>query len=227
MPNLDCWSNALKALSREGRDISLYLSSPRFSQEGESLDTLILGTFHGDEPEARLLATRFLAETAPISLNGRRVGVVPMVNPDGFERKNRVNAAGVDLNRNFPTEDWEELNAGTPYYSGPSPASEPETEFILKLLALFSPQKIITLHTPYRLINYDGPARELANAMADINGYPIAEDIGYATPGSFGTYTGKERGIPTITLELPEEGFDEEAIRQNILALQAAIHWPI
>jgi protein MpaA len=35
--------------------------------------------------------------------------------------------------------------------------------------------------------------------------YPIEENIGYPTPGSFGTWAGIERNIPTITLELDEE----------------------
>lgn len=34
---------------------------------------------------------------------------------------------------------------------------------------------------------------------------PLQESIGYPTPGSFGTWAGVEKGIPTITLELDEE----------------------
>ena len=35
--------------------------------------------------------------------------------------------------------------------------------------------------------------------------YPVEGDIGYPTPGSFGTWAGIEKNIPTITLELDEE----------------------
>ena len=38
-----------------------------------------------------------------------------------------------------------------------------------------------------------------------IMNYPVEESIGYPTPGSFGTYAGVERNIPTITLEMDEE----------------------
>ena len=33
----------------------------------------------------------------------------------------------------------------------------------------------------------------------------VKKDIGYPTPGSFGTYAGIERNIPIITIELDEK----------------------
>ena len=54
-------------------------------------------------------------------------------------------------------------------------------------------------------MNYDGPAKEIAERISEIIGYPAEGSIGYPTPGSFGTYCGVERNIPTITLELDEE----------------------
>jgi murein peptide amidase A len=213
------WIKALSGISREGREIEFYIA---FNDTPGPINTLILGAFHGDERESELLTSRFLASVSLEEWDAEhRVAVVPVVNPDGFH----VNAADVDLNRNFPTKDWAELNPDTPYYSGKSAASEPETQFILKLLAQFPPQKIISIHTPYKVINFDGPAQSLAEAMSALNGYPVVDDIGYGTQGSFGTYTGKERQIPTITLELPETDFDESAIEQNLQALKAAIAW--
>jgi protein MpaA len=63
----------------------------------------------------------------------------------------------------------------------------------------------MTLHAPYKIVNYDGPAADVAQKISDITGYPVEPSIGYPTPGSFGTYYGVERNIPTITLELDEE----------------------
>ena len=73
--------------------------------------------------------------------------------------------------------------------------------------------------------------------MANHSGYPVVESIGYPTPGSFGTFAGKIRQIPVITLELPP-GFDEppeadaappESLEQvwqdNWAALEAAIRF--
>lgn len=61
------------------------------------------------------------------------------------------------------------------------------------------------MHAPYKVVNYDGPAEKFAKSISKIIGYPVEASIGYPTPGSFGTYCGVERNIPTITLELDEE----------------------
>ena len=45
---------------------------------------------------------------------------------------------------------------------------------------------------------------KLAEKISEITGYPVQKDIGYPTPGSFGTYSGVERDIPTITVEMSE-----------------------
>jgi len=68
----------------------------------------------------------------------------------------------------------------------------------------YKPELIITLHAPYKVVNYDGPAKEIAEKISEIIKYPVEASIGYPTPGSFGTYAGIERQVPTITLELDE-----------------------
>jgi protein MpaA len=187
-----------------------------------------MAAFHGDERESEILVQAFISQYRPEHVvEGKRVAIIPIVNPDGLFRNQRMNARGVDLNRNFPTQDWAELNPDTIYYSGTAAASEPETQFVLQVLETCSPRKIITVHTPYKVINFDGPAEGLAQAMAVPTGYPVVADIGYSTPGSFGTYVGKERHIPTITLELPEEGFDEEALARNLDSLMAGIAYSV
>ena len=77
---------------------------------------------------------------------------------------------------------------------------------------------IITIHSPYKTVNYDGPAETLAKKVSDIVGYPVSSDIGYATPGSFGTYCGKEHSIPTLTIEIDEEE-DIEALNKKFHTL--------
>ena len=83
--------------------------------------------------------------------------------------------------------------------------AEIETKFVIQIMEEYSPDLILTLHTPYKVVNYDGPAQDIAHKISEIIGYPVQSDIGYPTPGSFGTYAGIERNIPIITLELDEE----------------------
>jgi protein MpaA len=101
----------------------------------------------------------------------------------------------------------------------------------MDLIEKYQPKKIITVHSPYKVLNFDGPARALADAMALASGYPVVEDIGYPTPGSFGTYAGKIRQIPVVTLELPpnpdEEGGEtlEQVWQDNWASLEAAVQF--
>ena len=82
---------------------------------------------------------------------------------------------------------------------------EAETQFVIAIIEEFKPDIILTLHAPYKVVNYDGPAEKLAQDISEIIGYPTSNDIGYPTPGSMGTYAGVERNIPIITLEVDEE----------------------
>jgi protein MpaA len=120
----------------------------------------------------------------------------------------------VDINRNFPTKNWE-LGERDKYFGGTSPSSEIETKFLVKVLEDYNPILILTLHTPYKVVNYDGPAKEVAELISKIMNYPVEESIGYPTPGSFGTYAGIEKNLPVITLELDEE-ISVEALYPNV-----------
>ncbi|MBI5631809.1 MAG: DUF2817 domain-containing protein [Elusimicrobia bacterium] len=157
-------------------------------------------------------------------MQGRAAIIVPRVNPDGLHMKRRMNAAGVDINRNFPAKNWERKPPGGREWGGSKPQSEPETRMVIRLLRDYRPARIVSIHSPYRSVNYDPPkAKVLAAAMARANGYRLEPNIGYATPGSFGTYAGIEGGIPTVTLELPRS-FDKDLIwGENRDALLAAL----
>ena len=177
---------------------------------GEVIDNniLIIGVFHGDEPQGKHLIEKYLNENSTNNLL-----FIPCLNPDGMNKNKRTNSNGVDLNRNFPTTNWGQ-NKGenatcddctTAYYGGKSAGSEIETQFVIKVIEKYSPKLILTIHAPYKVVNYDGPAKEIAEKISKIIGYPAEGSIGYPTPGSFGTYCGVERNIQTITLELDEE----------------------
>ncbi|HIE40278.1 MAG TPA: murein peptide amidase A [Thiomicrorhabdus sp.] len=138
---------------------------------------------------------------------------LPLANPDGLLGKKpstRMNANGVDLNRNFPSPDWEQL--ALPYwkhfyrknkrrYPGPAPASEPETQWLVETIERFKPDAIISVHAPYGLIDYDGPE----HAIPDNIGSLKHKELG-TYPGSLGRYAGEYLNIPVLTLELHAAG---------------------
>ena len=205
---------------------------------------LILGGIHGNEPKS-VYVCRKLIDLLQADLGvgaGVTWVIVPLVNPDGFEVRRRKNARGVDINRNFPTTNWNaaELPHSQTYratpldppaagrarrsrmYGGPRPGSEPETMAVIRAVERFEPAWIVTVHSIDRgrfCNNYDGPGRGLAMKMRRHNQYPVRGSIGYPTPGSFGTWAGAERGLPTITLELPSHHSAKRCWEDNRRAL--------
>lgn len=167
---------------------------------------LIIGSVHGDEPQGKFLIENYLQTLREKEIQPKnKLLFIPCLNPDGLKLNIRQNSNAIDINRNFPTKNWAREPFASEYFGGEEPASEIETKFVIKILEEFSPDVILTLHAPYKVVNYDGPAQEIAQKISEIIGYPVSSDIGYATPGSFGTYAGIERNIPVITLELDEE----------------------
>ena len=173
---------------------------------------LIIGCFHGDESQGKYLIEKYL-ETKPDT----KLLFVPCLNKYGYEHNVRTNSNGVDLNRNFPTMNWK-LTCKDIYYGGSKPASEEETRFVIGTIERIKPKLILTLHAPYKVVNFDGPAREISEKISEIIGYPVEESIGYPTPGSFGTWAGVERNIPTITLELDEEA-DVKELKEPVFKI--------
>lgn len=170
---------------------------------GEAERTLlIIASIHGSEPAGTPLVERlegWLADR-PEELVDRRVVIVPVVNPDGYAKRERHNANGVDLNRNYPTDNRTERKI-----HGESALSEPESRALLRAVQIFDPVRVVSLHQPIDCLDYDGPGAALAQAMSEaIDGRLPVKKLG-GRPGSFGSYVGITLGRPIITMELPED----------------------
>ncbi len=202
---------------KSSRDYPLFF---KVFGSNEANSTVFLGGVHGDEPAPVYILTRLalFLQDHPDYYRDKQIVIAPLVNPDGFLalRSTRTNSHGVDLNRNLPTRNWEKdahaqwkrnEHAARRKFPGSAAGSESETKFQIALLSRFSPQKIISLHSPLGFYDYDGATSELdrlgqwLNEVGKETNFPVNKYKVY--PGSLGNYAGVERKIFTITLELP------------------------
>jgi protein MpaA len=183
--------------------------------EGEHTDfrVLIMGGLHGDEYSSISILFKWLALFSPDATEGGfHWRFAPLVNPDGLldgSQAKRQNANGVDLNRNFPSRDWndtaarywqESTGSNPRRFPGQSAASEPEVQWVVRQIEEFQPDVIVSVHAPYHLLDFDGPAEAPARI-----GELYLHQLG-VYPGSLGNFAGLNRQIPVVTLELPSAG---------------------
>ncbi|HFJ5144228.1 TPA: M14 family metallopeptidase [Enterococcus faecium] len=106
---------------------------------------LYIANTHGHEKQACIGGARFFKELCNdwqssdvlrvLRFNAHLISI-PLLNPTGFNEGTRVNANGVDLNRNYP-EGWENGGSDDPssiYYRGTAPLSEIETSAVYNIL---------------------------------------------------------------------------------------------
>jgi murein peptide amidase A len=204
------------------------------SVEGNPIELEVLGTggdvvllmasIHGNEPAGTPLLGRLrqYIDQHPDLLEGRKVLLMPVANPDGLARNIRHNVRGVDINRNFPAGNFQETRR-----HGPAALSEPESQAIHDVLTRFTLNRIVSIHQPLECVDWDGPGESLARAMGAWTDLPVKKLGG--RPGSLGSYAGDTLGIPIITLELPKHatGMDEDALWQAYGPMMlAAIRFP-
>ena len=195
----------------------LAITAYRFGTSGPPV--LILGGVHGDEIEGVVAANGLLASFAHSFPYRVRMTLVPMFNLDGVIRRSRLNAHGVDLNRNLPTKDWSPVAATARYQPGPSAGSEPENQALAHHIEAEKPRFILSLHSWEPMLNVNGDCKKQAEAIASSTGYRIEESIGYPTPGCLGTYAGLERSSPTLTYEIERGLADEPILSKHVPAI--------
>ena len=201
--------------------IALALDPPSYARPRPP--AILFGAIHGDGPlgvHCLLELTRELVSLPP----GRPTWIIPVLNPDGLAGGAKNNAHDVDLNRNFAARNWTAQHKPG-YFPGPAPESEPETRALVALIERTGAARLVALHSPYRTVNWDGGGRALAEAMAARNGYGASGDIGYPTPGPFGSKYGADLGLEVVTLEIPFMT-EAEAWQENRTALRHALDLP-
>jgi len=174
----------------------------------KKVETLILAGQHGDEAEGPVLLSYALRL---MNLEDLKCAVIVSANPDGLRYGTRANLNGVDLNRNWPASNWSPEMIHYPkgpnnldnleLSPGSEPASEPETQALLNLLDDLHPELVISIHSALGCID-DPHATDTAKWLTEKTGLPLVPDVGYPTPGSFGSWA-QENALELITWELP------------------------
>ncbi len=180
----------------------------------DSPQILLMGSIHGDESLSTVLLSECLRSLQAHELKS---SIILAANPDGVLAGTRCNSRGVDLNRNYPTSNWTpdpvyyRNRPGTPQNIALSPGgmagSETETKALIKLIHEIKPKLIVSIHGFLGCID-DPDASAIAKDIAWRSGLELVPDVGYATPGSFGSWC-KEQAIPVITYELPSQDITE------------------
>lgn len=142
---------------------------------------LVVGCIHGDECAGLAVVRRLVAAGAP---TGAAIGVVRMLNPDGYARGTRGNARGVDLNRDFYAR------------------TQPETRYAEALIRAFRPQVTVWFHQPQGVVRAWGPSVPAARRFAAHAAFPY-RSIAWP-PGSASNWQNHRfPGTASFVVELP------------------------
>lgn len=175
---------------------------------------LVLSGTHGDEygVEVTNQFIDYCAQHTDVVPKDVSLFILSDLNPDGWKKMRRGNAHRVDINRNFPVKWKAELDPKddtslSHSTAGKKPASEPETKALIKLLKEERFSRVVSIHSLGGVIDYDGPGKELALAMAKASPYYLVDTTQYSgnSSGSLGNYVSKTYKIPIITIELESD----------------------
>ena len=195
----------------------------------------LLAGVHGDEIEGMNLLDSLWKNLCGPYLAGQQIFstliVIPCLNPDGKMVSTRVNARGVDLNRNLPSSQWQKEFTEAKYNPGHAPLSEPENQTLLEIFKIYPPKFIVSFHSWRPMLNWNGKCEPEAKFLHQFNKYPVVGDIeDYPTPGSLGEYGPQKHQCPVLTFECPlySQGASAQSITNENLEglLQLVRLWP-
>jgi carboxypeptidase T len=164
---------AVVGQSRQGRSLWRF----DLGSAAEGAPTILLtALIHGAELIGSLAlfdAVSRLGRAGGLVLDGARLVVMPIVNPDALAANmerlargriayQRCNGRGVDLNRNFPPigrgKSWHPFSGSrfrwSPYHRGPHPLSEPESRAVAQVATQLRPALSVGFHSFGNLLLY-------------------------------------------------------------------------
>lgn len=219
-------------LSHQGRPIDVYTFGT-----GEQ-EYLIVGGIHGGyEGNTIGLANeliRYINDHPEVIPDNVTLYIIRNMNPDGEARDTgvdgRVNNRGVDLNRNFPSQNWvadwdrDGCWIYRPTTGGSYGGSEPETRSVMSFISTHDIQAMISYHSAALGVFPGGDPWEpdsirLAKKLAKATGYPYPPlDTGCEYTGTLADWA-VEIGVgAAVDMELSNHR--DTDFKQNLEALK-------
>jgi len=225
-----CYTTYSIGTSVKGRPITAY----QFGN-GSSM-VLYIAAMEGNEQNSANLLQQWIPDidANPGKIPSyRTLVVIPQINPDGYAADTRLNADGIDLNRNFPSNNWQtqvtEPLADTVWTNdgGPYPLSEPESRALANFYEAHKPRLTLTMHSHGGIVEANDAGDSIAlgtkyASLADyraIPTYAIGNFFDYTTTGAFEDWANDKFGLPVLEVELESATADEYS--RNLPALWA------
>jgi hypothetical protein len=223
--------------SLAGRPIEAYAFGA-----GEKEYLIVAGIHGGYEGNTIALANELITyinenpESIPADVT---LYIIRNMNPDGEARDNgvdgRVNNNDVDLNRNFPsdnwTADWDRDGCWIyrPTTGGAYAGSEPETRSVMGFIGGHRLVAMISYHSAGLGVfpggvPWEEPSKRLANALSKVTGYPYPPvDTGCVYTGTLADWA-VEHGVgAAVDMELSDhKNIDFE---ENLKALKVLLNF--
>jgi len=187
-------------------------------QDSPHRPVIAIGSIHGDESMGLEVVERL--RNSPDIPEGLNLWIIPTVNPDGLAASVRGNARGVDLNRNFATDDWRLVGQGSEKYSGETAASEVETQAVQQFFLEQQPVLVVWWHQFGYYVDEQRTVAnfELIERFSEMTGLPIT-DVGCGSTPCVGNATVfinlNIEGASSFVVELPRvvssRALDEQA----------------
>lgn len=217
------YTTQLVGTSAQGRPIEAYLFG-----HGPTHIAFVGGIHQGDEANTTALveqAVNYYSNHLNEIPDDITLYLIPDVNPDGHALNQRFNAHGVDLNRNWPTDDWKQdtydSNGLIKGGGGTAPLSEPETSTLWKYIQASNFTAAIFYHARGGDVVDTLPTAQgtrysttLAKNLAWATGYNYLDTWSYYDTSGDATDFLNSKGIYALTVEL--SGYTDTDWTQNL-----------
>ena len=183
------------------------------------LRVYVVGGVHGEPPALRPLGELRSLMRGTVIASQMTVRLLEDLNPDGTARGLFCNANQVDIDRNFPSQDFKPS-----LRHGLTPLSEPETEAFWRDVRSFRPDLVVVLQSAMAgpFLDGDGPSgaygtQFVSGASSVDERWTLLGDDGFAFSGSMGSALGSDLGIPVLNLRFRRDQ-DEESVAEALKA---------